>query len=132
MHDPLEQIIADALDVAEMDYITDEGGGNPSNLDFRLHNGVEIEVKRFHTPRIADQMGRAENVIAAQGEQAVRFLAELISAKGNGVTISRELYSFLMGEGALEGVWFGDLNEGFKGTFWWRALLRCAAGWPDA
>jgi hypothetical protein len=83
LHDPLEQIIATALDDAEMDYVTDEGGGNQSRLDFRLLcSGVEIEVKRFHTPRIAAQMSRAENVIVAQGEGAVRFLAELIRAKG--------------------------------------------------
>lgn len=46
------------------------------------------------------------------------------------VTISGELYAFLMGEGPLEGVWFGEMNDAFKGAFWWRALLRCAAGWP--
>lgn len=46
------------------------------------------------------------------------------------VTIPGELYAFLMGEGPLEGVWFGELNDGFRGAFWWRALLRCAAGWP--
>jgi len=38
----------------------------------------EIEVKRFHTPRVAEQMARADNVIVAQGEAAVRYLAELI------------------------------------------------------
>jgi hypothetical protein len=37
-----------------------------------------------------------------------------------------------MGEAPLEGVWFGEMNKGFRGAFWWRALLRCAAGWPDA
>jgi hypothetical protein len=50
----------------------------------------------------------------------------------NAVTIPGELYAFLMGEAPLEGVWFGELNEGYRGAFWWRALLRCAAGWPDA
>lgn len=44
------------------------------------------------------------------------------------VTISRELYEFLIGVGPMEGVWFGDLNDGLPGRFWWRALLRCAAG----
>ena len=48
----------------------------------------------------------------------------------NAVTISGELYAFLMGEGPLEGVWFGELNRGLPGHFWWRGLLRCAAGWP--
>jgi hypothetical protein len=77
--DPLERIVAEALDDAGIGYVTDAGGGNPSNLDFRLHNGIEIEVKRFHTPRIAEQMSRAENVIVAQGEAAVLFLADLIA-----------------------------------------------------
>lgn len=80
MTDPMERLIADALDNAGIAYVTDSGGGNPSNLDFRLDNGIEIEVKRFHTPRIADQMARADNVIVAQGEQAVRFLATLLAA----------------------------------------------------
>lgn len=75
--DPMERIIAGALDDANIRYVTD-GGGNPSGLDFRLENGVEIEVKRFHSDRIGSQMKRAENVIVAQGIDAVMMLAELI------------------------------------------------------
>jgi hypothetical protein len=74
----MECIIADALDSVGASYSTDAGGGNPSGLDFRLASGIEIEVKQFHTPRVAEQMSRAENVIVAQGELAVRFLAFLI------------------------------------------------------
>lgn len=50
------------------------------------------------------------------------------------VTIPGEIYAFLMGEGPLEGVWFGEMNEGFNGAFpfWWRALLRSAAGWLES
>jgi hypothetical protein len=40
------------------------------------------------------------------------------------VTISGELYAFLMGEGPMEGMWFGDMNN--LGAFWWRALLLTA------
>jgi hypothetical protein len=80
MMDPMEKLIADALDAVGASYTTDFGGGNPSCLDFRLSSGIEIEVKRFHTPRIAEQMARADNVIVAQGEWAVRFLAFLIRA----------------------------------------------------
>jgi hypothetical protein len=75
--DPMERIIASALDDAGIRYVTD-GDGNPSGLDFRLESGVEIEVKRFHSDRIGDQMKRAENVIVAQGFDAVMMLAELI------------------------------------------------------
>ncbi len=67
---------------------TEEGFGyvredeNPSHLDFLLDNGIEIEVKRMHSDRIAAQMARAPNVIAAQGEEAVRFLASLLRKAG--------------------------------------------------
>ena len=76
--DPMEDIIARALDAAGLDYARDYGGENPSGLDFRLANGVEIEVKRFHSPRIAGQMSRADNVIAIQGKEAVEFFSGLL------------------------------------------------------
>jgi hypothetical protein len=77
--DPMEQLIEAALRGANVEFRTDEGGGNPSGLDFLLPNeGVEIEVKRMHTPRIAEQMSRAENVIVAQGPKAVALLAAMI------------------------------------------------------
>lgn len=81
--DPMERMIADALDAAGIAYVTDYGGGNPSGLDFRLDNGIEIEVKRYHSPRIARQMARAENVIAVQGKPAVEWLAAMIREAGH-------------------------------------------------
>ncbi|RYG88418.1 MAG: hypothetical protein EON59_04530 [Alphaproteobacteria bacterium] len=81
--DPMEAIIADALDAIGMAYVRDFGGGNPSGLDFLLtESGIEIEVKRLHSPRIAVQMSRAEHVIAIQGDKAVRFFAALLSRSG--------------------------------------------------
>ena len=77
MSDPMEIMIADALNAAGLSFVSDVEG-NPSGLDFRLTNGVEIEVKRFHSPRITEQMARAENVIAVQGAEAVRFFAALL------------------------------------------------------
>ncbi len=69
--------MAEALANAGIRFITDYGGSNPSGLDFHLpDDGIDIEVKRFHSPRIADQMARAENVIALQGEAAVRWFCE--------------------------------------------------------
>lgn len=76
--DPMEEIVAHALNDAGFDYVRDCGGENPSGLDFKLANGIEIEVKRFHSQRIAEQMSRAENVIAVQGKEAVEFFASLI------------------------------------------------------
>jgi hypothetical protein len=75
----MEMIIADALDDAGIEYTTDFGGGNPAGLDFYLPRcDVHFEVKRLHSPRIADQMSRADNVIAVQGEAAVRLFALFI------------------------------------------------------
>lgn len=82
LHDPLEEIIAQALDHVGEPYLTAENGQNPSGLDFRLPDrGVEIEVKAFHTPRIEEQMSRAPNVIAVQGRQAVELLASWIKGE---------------------------------------------------
>lgn len=79
MTDPMERLIADALDGAGIAYTTDCGGGNPVGLDFYLPDAdLHIEVKRFHTDRIAEQMSRAPNVIVAQGKPAVEYLAGLI------------------------------------------------------
>lgn len=87
MTDPMEQIIADALDAAGIQYTSDFNGGNPARPDFYLPEvDVYIEVKRFHSPRIADQMSRAPNVIAVQGKLAVEWLAAMISAR-----LSRDL-----------------------------------------
>ena len=80
MEDPMEAIVAQALTAAGVGFPRGLGGENPSGLDFRLSDGVEIEVKRFHTPRIADQMARAENVIAIQGKAAVEHYAALNTA----------------------------------------------------
>lgn len=78
MMDPMEQIIAEALDQAGIRYVTDHGGGNPTNLDFGLESGIQIEVKQYHSARIADQMSRAPDVIAVQGRNAVMFMAHLL------------------------------------------------------
>lgn len=67
------------LDAAGVEYLTGDGGHNPSDLDFLLPNeGVEIEVKRMHSHRIAAQMEHAENVIVAQGPKTVALLAALL------------------------------------------------------
>jgi hypothetical protein len=79
--DPMEKIIADALIKAGVVFVTDYGGHNPTNLDFYLpEHGIHIEVKQFYTPRIADQMSRANNVIAIQGRDAAMWFAKAIGA----------------------------------------------------
>ena len=37
-----------------------------------------------------------------------------------------EVMAFLLGEGPLDGVWFGDRHPTEKGAFWWRKHLRAA------
>jgi len=75
--DPVESIIARALDKLGMTYVHQLG---PAGLDFYLQDhDLHIEVKQFHTPRIAEQMGRADNVIAIQGIKAAQLFAKLIT-----------------------------------------------------
>jgi hypothetical protein len=79
--DPMERIIEAALIDAGIAYESDFGGGTSHHLDFHLTDyGIAIEVKRLHSARISDQMARADNVIVAQGKEAVEFLANAIRA----------------------------------------------------
>jgi hypothetical protein len=77
--DPMEQLVTDALDKAGIEYST-EGEESNVGLDFYIPDcDLHIEVKQFHSNRIARQMARAENVIAVQGEASVRWLCALIA-----------------------------------------------------
>lgn len=38
---------------------------------------------------------------------------------------------FLLGEGALDGVWFGDKHPTKPGNYWWRGYLREALASED-
>lgn len=79
LRDPMERIVEQALIDAGIDYETDDGGGTESRLDFYLPAfDISIEVKRFYTARTGEQIARAPNVIVAQGERAIRFLAQAI------------------------------------------------------
>ena len=78
--DPLEDALASALDQAGVAYVRDRDGLVPTNLDFYLpDHDLYIEVKRFHSDRIGPQMARADNVIAVQGADAVRWLCNLLT-----------------------------------------------------
>lgn len=72
---PLEEKIAAELRRAGIAYGAD-GTSSTKNLDFHItESDVYIEVKAFHSDRIAEQMSRAENVIAIQGTKAVEWFA---------------------------------------------------------
>lgn len=77
--DPMERQIEEALIESGIRYQTDIGGDTKTALDFYLPDfDVSLEVKRFYSARTGEQMARAPNVIVAQGEAAVRFLATAI------------------------------------------------------
>lgn len=85
--DPMEQMILDALTEGGFCFADEYGTTGlrtPSRLDFYPMNyGVYIEVKQFHSDRIAAQMTGERNVIVAQGREAVAFLAALLK-RGDG------------------------------------------------
>jgi len=83
-NDPMEALIKDALESSGIAYSTPASRRDATGLDFRLEDyGVEIEVKRFHSPRIERQMASEPNVIAVQGEDAAKFMARLLATFWN-------------------------------------------------
>ena len=77
--DPIEAIIATALDARGIEYAHD-GSGETNGLDFWLPTlGTYIECKAYHSPRIAEQMTRTPNIIVVQGIAAAHAFAALIS-----------------------------------------------------
>ncbi len=82
MTDPMEDMMREALEREGFAYTEDgkPGGEVNGGIDFHLTDyGIAIEVKRMHTPRISGQMERHANIIAAQGPDAVAFLAALLT-----------------------------------------------------
>ena len=71
MGDPVEDVIAAALDGAGIDYRRDDP------LDFEC-DGFSIECKRLYSDRIANQIRDRENVIVVQGLGAATVLAAWI------------------------------------------------------
>lgn len=75
--DPCERIVAGALDAAGIAWTNDPHQAR--ELDFYLPGlRLWIEVKQMHSPRIAEQMARAPDVIAIQGRAAAEAFARLI------------------------------------------------------
>ena len=75
--DPMEAMIYRALKASDTPFTNDPR--KTAGLDFLiLEASVHIEVKQFHSDRIAGQMARADNVIAVQGREAVAWLSGLI------------------------------------------------------
>lgn len=80
--DHLEKLIGDSLTNAGIDFEHESEGGIAAEhgLDFyTLVEEVFIEVKQYHSERIAKQTARAGNVIVLQGENAVKLFANLLN-----------------------------------------------------
>ena len=79
MGDPMEKIVRDALAWSPLIFV-EEPHPDAKGLDFYLPTlDIHIEVKQFHTDRIAEQMSRAPNVIAIQGLPAAKFFAQMLT-----------------------------------------------------
>jgi len=77
--DPIEQIVETALLRAGLGF-TKDGEGDTRGLDFHVTDfDIFIEVKQFHTDRVAEQMSRVENVIVIQGRRAAEAFARILS-----------------------------------------------------
>lgn len=70
--DPVERIVEAALIKKGLPYVT-ENDPRARRLDFYLPDlDLHIEVKQFHTPRVAEQMARSANIIVIQGMGAAK------------------------------------------------------------
>jgi hypothetical protein len=75
---PMEAMVRRSLKDAGITFV--EGDANAHRLDFDLPEfGLAIEVKRYHSERISEQMSRTPNVIVLQGEAAIRFFCEALT-----------------------------------------------------
>lgn len=76
--DPMEAVIERGLETAGIEYR--RADANPRHLDFYLPGlDLYIEVKRFHTPRVAEQMARVPDIIVIQGMKAAVTFVKMIS-----------------------------------------------------
>lgn len=78
--DPLEKIVAGALDYAGIRYLHESADKSTCcGLDFYLPgHATFIEVTAYHTPRKIEQMRRARNIILIQGAAAAETFALML------------------------------------------------------
>lgn len=75
--DPMEVMIERGLERAGINYRRTDNG--PRALDFYLIDlDIYIEVKRFHTIRIVNQMSRVPDIIVIQGMKAASQFVKMI------------------------------------------------------
>ncbi len=76
--DPIERIVADALDAADIAY-THESESIIQNIDFALVDGPLIECKQFATDRTSAQIKPHPDIIVIQGREAALWFAAAIN-----------------------------------------------------
>jgi hypothetical protein len=77
--DHLEKQLANSLYEANIDFVH-ESESEVIDLDLFLPGSqVYIEVKQYHTPRIAAQTERHENIIVLQGKESVNYFCSLLN-----------------------------------------------------
>lgn len=76
--DPIEIIVADALDKVGIQY-THESQNKQQGFDFKLtYSGVHIECKQFPTDRTERQLLMTNDIILIQGRAAAIAFADMI------------------------------------------------------
>jgi hypothetical protein len=76
--DPMEKGFEKLCDALRIKWERDD---HRSGLDYWLPElRVYVEVKRFHSPRIADQLSRRSDVIAIQGMNALDAFRKMVRA----------------------------------------------------
>jgi hypothetical protein len=68
----------------------------------------------------------ADGVAAIPSADEVTAKAQSDAAPDSGEGMP-DIIKFLLGEGSLEGVWWGEPNTERNATFWWRSILRAYA-----
>lgn len=78
--DNLEKSIAEILTSKGIRFIHESySNGVNQRLDFFLPDHyVYIEVKKFHSDRIIEQLKSQENVIVIQGRKSIEFLKKIL------------------------------------------------------
>ncbi len=75
--DPVEIVLERGFEKAGIEYRRADDGQR--HLDFYLPGlNIYVEVKQFHTPRVADQMARVPDIIVIQGMKAVVTFVKMI------------------------------------------------------
>lgn len=87
--DPMEETVERWLTENGINYR--RADAMKTHLDFFLPDfNVYIECKRFHTPRIDDQLSRSTDIIIIQGTASLKFLDSLVSRKRESRAVETE------------------------------------------